>query len=146
MIVYDNHIYFSAYNGSGSSFGDLWKSDGTEEGTVPVTSTVNNLGPRYLTVFNDEIYFNGRDEDNGNKRFIWKSDGTEEGTVRVSDNTGPYDEIDGIFFSDFGGYLYFRGGIVVVLDGNCGGLMVQVKELFCLKISTQDQALLRLEV
>ena len=110
MIVYDNHIYFSAYNGSGSSFGDLWKSDGTEEGTVPVTSTVNNLGPRYLTVFNDEIYFNGRDEDNGNKRFIWKSDGTEEGTVRVSDNTGPYDEIDGIFFSDFGGYLYFRGG------------------------------------
>ena len=36
--------------------------------------------------------------------------------------------------------------IVVVLDGNCGGLMVQVKELFCLKISTQDQALLRLEV
>ena len=105
MIVYDNHIYFSAYNGSGSSFGDLWKSDGTEEGTVPVTSTNNNFGPRYLTVFNDEIYFNARDEDNDNKRYVWKSDGTEEGTVRVSDT-----EIDGSFFSDFGGYLYFRGG------------------------------------
>ena len=36
--------------------------------------------------------------------------------------------------------------IVVVLDGNCGGLMVQMKELFCLKISTQDQALPTLEV
>ena len=35
---------------------------------------------------------------------------------------------------------------MMVVVPNCGGLMVQTKELFCLKICTQDQALLRLEV
>ena len=99
FVVYDNHIYFGA-NIDGYT-NELWKSDGTEEGTAQISD--ESLDPRYMVVFNDEIYFNGRNDEDGN-RHIWKSDGTEEGTVRVGDI-----EIEGRFFSDFGGYLYFKG-------------------------------------
>lgn len=98
FVEYDNHIYFSATNDDGPN--ELWKSDGTEEGTVQITNL--SLGVYYLTVINDEIYFNGLNEDNA--RVLWKSDGTGEGTVKVN---------DGAYISDrpfaLGDHLYFKG-------------------------------------
>jgi len=63
---------------------ELWKSDGTEAGTVMVKNL--NAGspgrPRYLTNVNGTLYFSAFDNSDNE---LWKSDGTEAGTVMVKD-------------------------------------------------------------
>ena len=90
--VFNGALYFSADDGT-SGF-ELWKTDGTEAGTVlvkDINSGVNGSFPDYLTVFNGALYFSA---DNGTSpntippgvgRELWKTDGTEAGTVRVKD-------------------------------------------------------------
>src|SRR5262249_1695405 len=72
---------------------ELWKSDGTEAGTVlvkdirpgsspygfPFSST-----PRELTAVGDELFFSANDGISG--RELWKSDGTTPGTGLVKNN------------------------------------------------------------
>jgi gliding motility-associated-like protein len=71
---------------------ELWKSDGTNAGTVLVKNIANSFfpsSPKYLTVVRgivegvtkELVYFQAFDTDNGIG--LWKSDGTEAGTVRV---------------------------------------------------------------
>lgn len=66
----------------------LWKSDGTEAGTVMVSTNVSRfpygIGPSYLTPFNNEVYFAAKIDDEGGAG-LWKSDGTDAGTVMVKD-------------------------------------------------------------
>jgi len=91
---------------------ELWKSDGTDAGTVLVKDIFpggpfSSSLPSYLTVLNGAVYFAA------NSSFIpgpdvelWRSDGTESGTVRVKDiNPGPLEssprgivEVNGILF------------------------------------------------
>ncbi|MAU00124.1 MAG: hypothetical protein CL608_23540 [Anaerolineaceae bacterium] len=82
---FNGNVFFRARN-SGFNY-ELWKSDGTEAGTVMVTDIpYGGLYPDLLTVVGDTLYFAGggyassfyRDE-------LWKSDGTTAGTVRVKD-------------------------------------------------------------
>jgi uncharacterized repeat protein (TIGR01451 family) len=80
---------------------ELWKSDGTEAGTVRVKDI--NPGPAgsfptFLVDVGDTLYFHATDPDHGTE--LWKSDGTEAGTVRVKDiNPGPPSALS--FFSFF---------------------------------------------
>src|SRR5204863_2838820 len=65
---------------------ELWKSDGTEAGTVLVKDI--NLGsegsfPSSLTAVNGTLFFGAFDPTHGYE--LWKSDGTEAGTVLVKD-------------------------------------------------------------
>jgi ELWxxDGT repeat protein len=65
---------------------ELWKSDGTEEGTVMVKDIAPGVWgsmPKYLTGVNETLYFSASDNIHGYE--LWKSDGTEEGTVMVKD-------------------------------------------------------------
>ena len=67
---------------------ELWKSDGTEAGTVMVKEiepgyNQYNGGARYLTAAGDTLYFTADDGIHGLE--LWKSDGTEAGTVMVKD-------------------------------------------------------------
>ena len=68
-------LFFAANSGSGH---ELWKSDGTEAGTVRVA----DADPRYLTAVGDTLYFIA---DSPNFEGLWKSDGTPEGTILVKD-------------------------------------------------------------
>lgn len=66
--------------------GELWKSDGTDAGTVMVT--INTAGTTGTTVtsainINGTTYFVADDGVNGTE--LWKSDGTTSGTVLVKD-------------------------------------------------------------
>ena len=67
---------------------ELWKSDGTAEGTVMVRDIRlgdGNSGPADLTEVGGVLYFRANDGTNGTE--LWKSDGTPEGTVLVKDIT-----------------------------------------------------------
>ena len=85
-------VYFAADSGQlGHSFAlydyELWKTDGTAEGTVRVADLVQGDGfgsfPQGLTVFNNELYFSAGDGVSSNR--LWKTDGSAAGTVRVAD-------------------------------------------------------------
>jgi len=73
-------MYFAAFSpGNGV---ELWKSDGTEAGTVLVKDAqpgALDSDPVGLTVLDGHVYFIAKDLDS-----LWKSDGTEAGTVEVA--------------------------------------------------------------
>ncbi len=70
---------------------ELWKSDGTPEGTVLVKDINPGAGgsfANWLTDVNGTLFFRAASPDTGDE--LWKSDGTPEGTVLVKDiNPGP---------------------------------------------------------
>jgi ELWxxDGT repeat protein len=100
-----------------SSKFELWKSDGTEAGTVLLKEFTGGTGilhqDLHFTSFGGQLFFAAND---ANGFELWKSDGTEAGTVLVKDiNRGegsshPQDLIH------VGGTLYFRAD-----DGTHGG-------------------------
>ncbi len=83
-VTLTGQLYFSAAaNGTGS---ELWKSDGTPEGTVLVKDIrpgSAGSGLVELTLINGTLYFVADDGIHGLE--LWKRDGTAEGTVLVKD-------------------------------------------------------------
>lgn len=102
----DGTLFFTAKDGVNGV--ELWKSDGTETGTVLVrninegnvgdTSTAASSNPGSLTNVEGTLFFTADDGEHGTE--LWKSDGTESGTVLVKD-----------IFS--GTYPYYSGGTLV---------------------------------
>ncbi len=83
-------LYFMAYDGpqgvNGGHSGELWVTDGTEEGThlVKDIAQVNlTARPEHLTVCDDKLFFTTDDGIHGIE--LWVTDGTEEGTHLVKD-------------------------------------------------------------
>ena len=77
-------LFFAADDGTSGI--ELWKSDGTEGGTVRVKdirSGAASSGPHNLTAVGSTLYFAADDGTSGIE--LWKSDGTEGGTVLVKD-------------------------------------------------------------
>jgi ELWxxDGT repeat protein len=80
-------LFFGALDISGSALGHLWKSDGTEAGTVVVTNQVllnffSAVSPTIIPM-KGVVYFTGGPS--GTNVELWKTDGTEAGTARVKD-------------------------------------------------------------
>ncbi len=69
---------------------ELWKSDGTAEGTQLVHDIApawQNAFPEELTPVGVHLFFIADDKENG--RSLWFTDGTADGTVLVKDNDTP---------------------------------------------------------
>jgi ELWxxDGT repeat protein len=66
-----------------TSGGEIWKTDGTANGTVKVTNFLNGRVVK-LTTVGTSIYFLLKTEDFVLQ--VWKTDGTTEGTIMVKDN------------------------------------------------------------
>ena len=80
----DGTLFFIADDGASGS--ELWKSDGTADGTVLVKDIAPGGGgsdPYWLTRLGDRVYFVADDGAHG--RELWVSDGTADGTRMVSD-------------------------------------------------------------
>jgi ELWxxDGT repeat protein len=107
------NLYFAADAEQGG-IGELWKSDGTAEGTTLVKEIRpggNGGLPQYLTTVGDVVYFTADDGVHG--RELWTSDGTEAGTYMV------HEFVSGLLsrpitgLTEAGGKLYFS----VAIDG-----------------------------
>ena len=97
LVNFNGMLYFSAKEeGCGN---ELWKSDGTKDGTIIVNDYNPGLEssyPRQLTILENKLYYIA----NG---ILWKNDGTEAGTTALE---VPTISLDGLIVID--GILYFR--------------------------------------
>jgi ELWxxDGT repeat protein len=138
-IFIDNTMYFSENDGTHGF--ELWKTDGTTDGTVLVKDI--NPGSQSSSVFsqffefNNEIYFPADDGTNGEA--LWKSDGTEVGTTLVK-NINPGDADGNITdLIVYNGMLYFFGSsnnnkYLYESDGTTAGTSIVVE----VDINTND--------
>lgn len=132
FIEFNGELYF---RGSTNSSIELWKTDGTPNGTVSVKNFedaqigapvyASNNGEQYLgVVFNNEMYFSV----NRSSAFeLWKTDGTTAGTVLVkSGYGGPISN-----FIVFDNQLFFTatesatGNEIWTTDGTTAGTQIK---------------------
>jgi len=81
---FNGEVYFTTYSTDAGI--ELWKTDGTEEGTRMVKDIyegTSNSNIAELTIFNNKLYFVATDATYG--REIWQTDGTEAGTNVLKD-------------------------------------------------------------
>ena len=103
--VVGDHFYFSADNGLDGR--ELWKSNGTPEGTkmvVEMQPDAEGGWPESLTALNGMLLFTADDGIHG--RELWRSDGTPEGTKIVLD-INPSGGAGPLRFTIFDGAAYF---------------------------------------
>lgn len=112
MVEMGGTVYFAPREGGGgipdTRGKELWKTDGTTEGTVIVKDIVegqNSSLVNHLVATDDRIYFAAQNDEFGNE--LWVSDGTEEGTFMLANIN------EGSSFSNpekltvSGSYVYF---------------------------------------
>lgn len=117
--------------------GELWRSDGSEAGTVLVKAfNAGSAFPQELTDVNGTLYFLSQSLDTGVTFGLYKSDGTTVGTVLVATLSGANE------LRSIGGKLFFRGATPLVgnqpyiSDGTAGGTGVLKSDLFLLGIAS----------
>jgi ELWxxDGT repeat protein len=137
-VVIGGEMYFQANDGNGIN--ELWKSDGTTNGTSLVKSfnaDTTQSEPDYFVNFNGTLYFvaNGKagfvEGTSATGPQIWKSDGTAIGTVQVtniaaSGTPNPQDgPADPFFLTVAGSNLFF-----VWYNGNDNDITSKEQQLY----------------
>ena len=101
--MFGDEVFFTVGNQINSN--QLWKTDGTEEGTIQISTGVG--GVTELIVMGDTLYFTGSGSGGGGRE-LWKTDGTSDGTVLVKDIRPGSTSSDLNAFTVAGGTLFFR--------------------------------------
>jgi ELWxxDGT repeat protein len=111
-IVFNGEYYFIADDGLHGM--EVWKTDGTEEGTI-MLKDIHPFGGMLGNSFNDYPYFcivNGilffEADDNAHGSELWKTDGTTDGTSLVKDIYTDYYGSEPFGLTAFNGEVYFR--------------------------------------
>jgi ELWxxDGT repeat protein/VCBS repeat-containing protein len=135
LTALDGVLFFTAFNIDDGE--ELWRSDGTEEGTTMVKDILTGSGDGTygagLTVFEGMLFFAAEDNDHGIE--LWRSDGTESGTVLVADISSGTSSSLPEFLTAANGLLYFAaqdndsGTELWQTDGSAEGT-IQVADLF----------------
>lgn len=103
MVEVNNTFFFNADDGSGY---ELWKTDGTPEGTAMVKDICPvkaQYGPSEFTEVNGILYF-AMEDSAAKSQSLWRSDGTALGTWKVKD----FGDVTRLrWFTNFGGSLVF---------------------------------------
>ncbi|MBD2756044.1 ELWxxDGT repeat protein [Spirosoma validum] len=116
LININGVLYFVANDGVHGK--ELWKSDGTEQGTT----LVKDIGPdavdgevKYLTNVNGTAFFSARVATGfGVVGELWKSDGTAAGTVELLDGqTNKAESKDPANLTSVGGTLYYSNTLAL---------------------------------
>ncbi|TXI67504.1 MAG: T9SS type A sorting domain-containing protein [Flavobacterium sp.] len=128
--ILNGFLYFTAKDGIDNS---IWKTDGTESGTIKVITIQQSGGYDnnriILNATNNKIFFktNTTNSSYGNNS-LWSSDGTQAGTIHLyhTDITGPTQFKKNIIHDD---NLYFsvydsNGLTLIKSDGTVGGTIV----------------------
>lgn len=127
-------VYFTANNYAHGA--ELWKTDGTADGTVLVKDIVAGPGgsqPNKLTSAGNTLYFTADDGIHG--RELWKTDGTTAGTVMVSDIYPQGGSGDPYHLTFSNGLLFFtanepqHGAELWKTDGTAGGTAM-IKDIY----------------
>ena len=81
-VVWQGHYYFLAYGALGT---EIYRSDGTAEGTIPLRSIAPNMGyyAGSLTTTDSALYFIAGQDIPLSPAGLWRTDGTAEGTWHV---------------------------------------------------------------
>ena len=108
LMVLNNTLIFTAQSPVGDDIDvELWKSDGTETGTVVIKNINTSSGswPDKFAIVGSELFFVARDDTHGDE--LWKTDGTEAGTVLIKDIIeGSGDPVFNNYFGVHEGTLY----------------------------------------
>ncbi|MHC4899797.1 MAG: ELWxxDGT repeat protein, partial [Planctomycetota bacterium] len=108
-------LFFTANDGATGT--ELWKSDGTTNGTVLVRDIQNGASgssPTFLMVMGSTLFLRANDGTSGGE--LWKSDGTKSGTVLVKDiRKGSFSGVSSGFTVVGGKTLFFGAN-----DGTAG--------------------------
>lgn len=111
FVVINDVLFFIADDGVNGK--QLWKSDGTEQGTRPLKALLPSSEQiqwyEFMNV-NGRLFVTAKDGMSGTK--LWKSDGSEEGTVLVRHLLEDMEAHETSWLKSVGGFLYF-----VAVDG-----------------------------
>lgn len=116
LTVVGNTLFFSASDGAANHGTELWKTDGTEAGTVMVKDIwggTTSSDPSSFFNFNGVLYFSAHADIPlmAGTAQLWKSDGTEAGTV-VSFRA-IYRGCCPANLTNFNGTLYYTFGVTM---------------------------------
>jgi ELWxxDGT repeat protein len=128
LTTFQGGIAFFANSREGNRV--LWRSDGTDIGTVEVASLMSDTSGSPLTLFTGKLFFSAFDTEHGEE--FWTSDGTAAGTILLHDIAPGSGSSFPRRFIVAGGRLFFvandgiHGAELWVSDGTAAGTrMVQ---------------------
>jgi ELWxxDGT repeat protein len=103
FVTIGSEVYFEAT-------GNVWKTDGTTDGTIAVENASSINSTNNYFVWNDALYFEG---DDGSNDQLWKYDPATDTALNVSNISGSIatggNNHDPSDYAVLGDYLYYRG-------------------------------------
>ncbi|SFN64274.1 Por secretion system C-terminal sorting domain-containing protein [Bizionia echini] len=114
FFILNNELYVSAQDGTvGLNLFEIWKTDGTESGTLKMidTQTLNNVSPNFSLLDKSFVILNNKLFFEHNLQQVWVTDGTNAGTQQLT-NMGIVDVPTGVTVFQpivFNNEIYFDG-------------------------------------